>query len=126
MSVGGAVVVVGLFVWLVHVLKLVPLAKDAIAISRRSAAIMGDSTLDDDAKETAIQQSAVRLIKLSFLLLVGSAVALAAPMGVIWLLEVVGLVSLDAVVTILLRSDFLVLATVVGIASFVVLERRKR
>lgn len=126
MSVIGAVVVVGLFVWLVHVLRLVPLAKDAIAISRRSAAIMRDSTLDDDAKESAMQQSAVRLMKLSFMLLVGSAVALAAPMGVIWLLEVAGLVSLDDVVAILLRWDVLVLATVVGIGSFVVLERRKR
>jgi hypothetical protein len=126
MNLLGAVIVVGLFIWLLDVLKLVPLATDAIAVSRRATATMRDSALDDEAKETALQQGALRLMKLSALLLVGSVAALAAPMGAIWLLELAGLMSLQGVVAILMRWDFLLLATVVGVAAFIVLQRRKR
>lgn len=126
MNVVGAVAVVGLFIWLVHVLKLVPLAADAIAVSRRSAAILRDAALDDDAKEAAMQQGAVRLMKLALLLLIGSTAALAAPIGAVWLLESVGIMSVDGVVGILMRWDFLLLASVVGVGAFVALQRRRR
>jgi hypothetical protein len=126
MNVVGAFAVIGLFIWLVHVLKLVTLAADAIAVSRRSAAVMRDAALDDDAKEAALQQGAVRLMKLALLMLVGSAVALAAPMAAVWLLELAGIMSVDGVVAILLRWDVLLLATVVGIGAFVALRKRRR
>jgi hypothetical protein len=125
-SVIGALVVVCLFIWLVRLSRLVPFAQEAVALSRRATAIVRDAALDDDAKEAAIQQCALRLAKLSLLLLVFSAVAVAAPMGAIWLLDLAGLMSLDAVVAILLRRDFLLLATVLGVGGYVLLERRGR
>jgi hypothetical protein len=125
-SLVGALAVAGLFVWFVRLFKLVTFAQEAIALSRRAASIVRDAALDDDAKEVAIQQSALRLLKLTLLLLVGSVVAVAAPMAAIWLLDLVGLMSLDSVVAILLRWDFLLLATVLGIGGYVLLERRRR
>jgi len=126
MNLLGASLVVVLFALLVHVLRLVPRAKEAIVVSRASVDVMRDSALDDDVKEKALQKGAVRLLYLSFVLLTGSTVALAAPLGVIWLLDLLGLLSLETVTATLLRWDFILFATVVGVAAYIFFERRRR
>jgi hypothetical protein len=122
----GSIAVVIMFVVLIYLLRLVRQAQEVLAISRDSMGVLRDASLDDEAKERFFQTSAIRLFRLLVLMLVGTAIALLAPIGVIWLLDLAGIVSLDAVLAILVRWDFIVAATVVGIVAYVLLERRGR
>jgi len=89
-------------------------------------AIVNDRKLNDHAKEKALQRSAVRLFKLLSLLLIGSAVSVLVPVAVVWLFDAIGLISLDAVLDMLQRWDFLLAATVIGFATFFTLRRFKQ
>jgi hypothetical protein len=125
MNLAGAVAVVILFIILVYMVGLVRHAREVIAVSRSSMTVLSDASVDDDAKEKALQKSAIRLFSLLVLMLVGTAISLVAPIGVVWLLDLFGIVSLDAVLAILARWDFIVIASLVGVAAYVALERRR-
>jgi len=58
-------------------------------------------------------------------MLISFAIALVAPMAVIWLLDVIGFMSFDGVSSMLVRWDFMLGATVLGVGLFVVLIRRR-
>jgi len=118
MNLIAAIFVVLLFIVLLFALGLVERARDVVAIARESARIMGDTALTDDDKEAAIQKNALRMMKLAGALLFGFAITLLAPIGLVWVVGLTGLVSLDATIGILLRWDFMVAATVVGIAAY--------
>jgi hypothetical protein len=126
MNYAGSIAVVIMFVVLIYVLRLVRQAQEVLAISRDSMGVLRDASLDDETKEKFFQTSAIRLFRLLLLMLVGTAIALLAPIGVIWLLDRAGIVSLDAVLAILVRWDFIVAASVVSIGAYIVLERRGR
>ena len=120
----GAVVVVVLFVVLLDVLRLVEQARAAIAVSRKSMETMRSAELDDDTKERELQKGALGLFRLMLTMLISFAIALVAPMGVVWLLDRAGLMSFDGVSAMLIRWDFMLGATVLGVGLFVVLNRR--
>ena len=122
----GAVLVVVLFVVLLDVLKVVDQARSAISISRRSMETMRNSALDDDTKERELQKGALGMFRLMITMLISFSIALVAPMAVIWVLDRSGLMSLHGVSTMLVRWDFMLGATVLGVALFVVLNRRGR
>lgn len=122
----GAIVVVVLFVVLLDLLKVVEQARSAIAISQKSMETMRNAELDDDTKERELQKGAIGLFRLMLTMSLSFATSLVAPMALIWLLDLAGFMSLDAVSAMLLRWDFMLGATVLGVGLFVVLNRRDR
>lgn len=111
--IGASLVVLG-FATLAHLMDLVPKSVSVLGHSRSAVAVMRDSNLNDDEKESALQASALALVRLLMQLLAGSAVAALVPIGLIWLLDMLGLMSFEAVLDTLASWRFLLAATVVG------------
>ncbi len=114
------------FVALLEVFGLVERGRQVVEIARKSIETIGNKELDDDAKEAALQRDAKRLFVLFFILTAGGAAALAIPMGVIWVLDWLGLASLDAVVDVSISVEFIIAGSVVGIAGMVIASRNRR
>lgn len=96
-------------------LRLPARAREVGAHASATLKVIRDPLLDDGAKERALQRSAVRLFGLGAVILGGALLALGLPLGVIWLLDLVGLASFREVLGILERVDFLIAATVVAL-----------
>ena len=120
MSLLVAIAIVVLFGVIIKFLRIVPRTYEVMTISRRVLAIMGDATLDDDAKEAGLQASARRLFVLLLLLSAGSALAILVPLGMAWLLQAAGVLTLDSVFEILLRWDFMGGITIVALVLYLV------
>ena len=123
MSVVGASFIVVGFAVLAHFIGLSRWTGQVMKRVKDSMAVLRNSQLDDHAKEKALQHSTVRLFKLLSLLLVGSAVAVLAPVAVVWLFDAIGLISFDAVLDMLQRLDFLLAAMLISFAAFFALRR---
>ena len=120
--IGASLVVIG-FALLAHYIGLIRWTSEVMTHSVEAAAILQDASLDDLAKEKAMQTAAIALFRLLGLLVIGSIIAICAPLGVIWLADKTGLLSFDAVMAMLLRWEFLLAATVLGFAVFFGLRR---
>ena len=121
--VGVTILVTG-FVVLVRIFGLVEKSGEVFKISKLALSDIQNPSLDDDAKEVALQQHAKRLFCLFFLLTVGGAAALALPAGLLFLLEKMDLLSLNAVMTVTLSWEFLLASSVLIIA--IILRAKKQ
>ena len=124
MALAGAIFLVVGFVALVRVFGLVRKCGHVFDLVRSSLAVLRDPSLDDDAKEGAMQRHAVRLFSLFVALTLGAALALALPAGVIWMLDVLRLVSLRAVIEVTLSWQFLLGTTLLGVLAWRLMRRR--
>lgn len=104
-------------------LGVVAKAREAITISRAAGQVMGDSGLDDDAKEAAVQKAALSLMKSFVGLLARIAGILLAAYAPIFAADRAGLASETAVLDFMLRLDVIVVTTVVVIAAVWLLAR---
>jgi len=118
MALAGAIFLVVGFLALVRMFGLVRRSGEAFDLARASLAVLRNSSLDDAAKESALQSHATRLFSLFFLLTAGAGLALALPAGIIWILDVLQVVSLHAVLDVTLSWQFLLGSTLVGIAAW--------
>lgn len=116
-------VIVG-FAALLERLPVQALVGDVKAEAEHAMAVLRNGSLDDESRGRNLRQSSLRLTRLALATAGLGAVALLAPLGVVRLLEIAGLGSLDGVLEILERSDFLFAATLVGIATFFLVHRR--
>ncbi len=116
----GAMLVVVLFAILLNVVRLVPKTREVISIGQQALATLRDTTLSDDEKERRMQQSSLRLIALLFVLTAGTLVALLVPIALIWLSEFAGLFTVDGVLGMFLRWDFILGGSILGIAAYFV------
>lgn len=107
-------------------LGLIPKAKEAISVSRATAAVMGDKSLDDDAKEAAVQKAAATLMKNFLGLLVRIVGILLAAYVPILAADLLGLVPEAEVLAFMLRIDVILITTVLVIALVWVLQRVRR
>lgn len=123
MSLIGASLVVIAFAVLAHYIGLARWTGEVMVHSRQAAAVLQDNSLDDLAKEKAMQVAAIQLFKLLGLLIMGSLTAVSLPIGAIWLADTGGLLSFDDVLAMLVRWEFLLAATVIGCTVFFVLHR---
>jgi hypothetical protein len=119
----GASLVVIAFAVLAHYIGLLRWTNEVMHHARKATAVLQDSTLDDLAKEKAMQGAAIELFKLLGLLAVGSIIAVGLPIAAIWLADAAGVLSFDAVMAMLIRWEFLLAATVIGFAVFFLLQR---
>lgn len=121
-----AVLVVAAFALLVQWTGVVSRAAEAGRRARGSYAVVADSSLTDEQKERRLKDEAPRLFGLLGLILWGSALALGLPLGLLWGADRLGMVSLSAVMAILVRVDFLMAVTVVGVPVAWWIRRRGR
>ena len=119
----GAIAVVLIFSLLVHVTRLADFTRQAIAVSKHAAAVVRDPARTDDEKEREVQGDTIKLLRLLSLLIAGSVVALAVPVALLWLASRFGWVGFDATMALFVRWDFLVAATVVGVAAYLVVVK---
>ena len=107
MSLAGAIFLVVGFVALVRIFGLIRKCGDVFDLVKSSLAVLRNPSLDDDAKESALRSYATRLFSLFLFLTLGAALALALPAAVIWILDVLQVVSLRAVIDVTLSWQFL-------------------
>jgi hypothetical protein len=118
MAVAGAIFLVVGFVALVRMFGLIRRCGEVFDLARASLAVLRNPSLDDDAKESALQTHATRLFSLFFLLTAGTGLALALPAGIIWILDALQVVSLRAVLDVTLSWQFLLGSTLAGVAAW--------
>lgn len=85
--------------------------------------VLRDDSLDDAAKEAALQQRARRLFVLLGILTGGSALALGLPLLGVWLLGRVNVGSFGGTLDVLQRIDFLAGTTTVGLLGYFLVQR---
>lgn len=117
-----AVLVVVVFALVLERLELPARARETGRRAQESLDVLRDASLADRQKEEALQEHARRLFGLLRILAGGSLLALGLPLGGVWLLEQAGVSSLDAVLGVLERPDFLLGTTAVGIAGYLVVR----
>lgn len=116
----------GVVVVFAVVVARLDLTERAREVGRRSIdclAALRDPALDDDAKEKALRRQSLRLFGLLAILVGGSALALGLPLGAVALLELMGMASLERVLAVLQRIDFLAAVTVLGAAAYLLGRR---
>jgi uncharacterized oligopeptide transporter (OPT) family protein len=118
MALAGAIFLVVGFVALIRMFGLIKKCGDVFDLVKSSLAVLRNPSLDDDAKESAMQSYARQLFLLFLLLTLGAALALALPAGVIWILDVLQVVSLRAVIDVTLSWQFLLGSTLVGVLAW--------
>lgn len=126
MSLLLATMVVAVFALVLERLRLPDRARQVGDRAMESLRVLRDPTMDDRAKETALQDHAVGLFGLLGILVGGSLVALGLPLLAVWLLELGGLVSLGAVLDVLGRVEFLVAASAIGATAYLLSRRARR
>jgi hypothetical protein len=118
MALAGAIFLVVGFVVLVRMFGLIGRCSEVFELARASLAVLRNPSLDDEAKESALQSHATRLFSLFFLLTAGAGLALGLPAGIIWILDALQVVSLRAVLEVTLSWQFLLGSTLVGVAAW--------
>jgi hypothetical protein len=119
------VLVVAAFAGIVERARLPAQARDAVERARASYAVVSDRSLTDDQKERRLREEAPRLVALLGRIVFGSLLALALPLGVLWALDWIGLISLPDVLDVLVRVDFLLVVSALGILAFWNARRRR-
>ena len=118
MAFAGAIFLVVGFVVLVRKFGLVQKSGDVFGLVKSTLEVLRNPLLDDDAKESALQSNAKQLFLLFLLLTVGGAAALALPAAVIWLLDVLRVLSLRSVIEVTLSWPFLLGTTLLAIVAW--------
>ncbi len=118
-----AVLVVVVFALVLERLRLPDRARETGRRARESLDVLRDPDLDDREKESALQEQSLRLFGLLGMLLGGSLLALGLPLLGVWLLELGGVSSLEAVLGVLERPDFLLGTVLVGVGGYVIYRR---
>lgn len=103
-------------------LRLAARAREVVTRATDCLNVLRDPSLDDNAKERILQHHTLGLFRLFGLLLGGGILALGLPLAVIWLLELAGVTSVEAVLSVLERIEFLASVTVLGAVAFLLLR----
>lgn len=120
-----ALLSVSLFLIAFWRLKITRVGTDAIKTANSAVATMKDKSLDDEAREKAIQGASIKLFKSFFSILIRSALALAVSFLPIYLAHLSGLAAMDDVIGFLSRWDVIVIISVVIIGGYFILGRSK-
>jgi len=109
-----------------RILGLVDHARAAVTTSRRTMQVMGDATLDDDAKEAAVQRAARTLLVAFAGLALRFAAILVAAYVPILLASAAGLVSQSAALAFMMRADVIVVASALVLGAVWLMSRWRR
>lgn len=117
-----ALFVVVAFAATIDVLGLPQRAWTVVKQSRASLKVLRNPSLGDRAKEKALQRHARRLFGLLGILLGGSALSLGWPLLGVWGLEKLGVASLQEVLFVLQRADFLAGTAAAGLLGYLLIR----
>ena len=123
-AVAGAVFVIVGFLVLMTLFGLVDRSLRVFAVSKQATRDLTDPALDDDAKETAMRLHAKSLGGLFVLLAAGGGAAVAAPLGVIAILDAVAILSFAGVINTLL-SWWMIAAAVAATVAVIIFGKRR-
>lgn len=123
MSLLLASLVVLAFAVATELLGLPSRAREVAHRGRECVHVLRDPSLDDRAKERALQAEALQLFRLSLLLVLGGVSALLLPLGAVWLLDATGVGSFDGVLLVLQRLDFLGVVLLAGLVVYALIPR---
>lgn len=121
---GGLIVVVG-FIGLMKLFGLVEKNVEVIRISKSAVSIVGSKELDDLQKEKMMQQHAKELLPLFLIIIITSALSIGLPLGLVWLMDYLGLLSFDKVIEIISSIEFILASVVISTIVFVVTRKKK-
>lgn len=113
---------IGLFVILFKVLGLLPRVRQVLATVGEAVAVMRSAELSEEAKEAAIQSSALRVLVSILAIVLRSVVVLAGPLAFVALCSALGLYSLDEAWQAAGNPYFIVGSSAVMIAAMIVLR----
>lgn len=122
----AATFVVVAFLGIVRCLGVRSRAAEVVRQVRSAVAVLRDKARTDVEKERALRAHALALFVLAILLAALVGLAVAVPFGAIALLDLAGVVTMGAVLDLTLRADFLLGATLLGIAAFALPRRGAR
>jgi hypothetical protein len=97
MAYAGALFVALTFILLLKTFRLVEKAPRVMDVSTRAFRDLRDPHLDDDAKEARMRVHARGLAGLFAVIAGGTIAAVGAPLGVVWVLDAAGVLSMDRV-----------------------------
>jgi hypothetical protein len=118
----AATFVVVAFALTIERLNLAARGREVVSRATECLKVLRDPSMDDEAKERILQHQALRLFGLFWVLIGGGILALGLPLSAVWLLDLVGVMSVAAVLSVLGRIEFLVGVTVVGSVVFLLLR----
>ena len=121
----GAIIIVLVFIYMLNLLRLVENSLMVITQAKKATQVLSNSELDDLQKEKALQKNALTLFKLFFIILLSSLLAIAVPLGIVWILEKLGLMSLNSVIDFTLSWAFIISSSVI-ISLAVWIFRKKK
>jgi hypothetical protein len=122
----GAILLVCVSLALMLRLGVVARASQGIRLAQEGAAIVADPALDDDAKGQRLRRNSTRLAGLFLTIVAITAVAIGAPLAVLWGLDRLGVVSLAQVVALASSPAFIVVSSVAGVAAWLLAARLRR
>ena len=120
----GAIFLVIGFIFILKISGLVEKSTRVIGISKQAVAELRSTELSDDAKESAMQSHAKRLVGLFFLITVGGVAAVFLPFAVILGLESLNLISVDAVLDVAMSWPFIAATTALIVVALMVKRKR--
>ncbi|MGD1920008.1 MAG: hypothetical protein ACFCAD_14605, partial [Pleurocapsa sp.] len=122
----GAIILVAGFVVLLQLLEVIKKSRNVVRIALHSMKILSSSRLSDRQKELKLQKNSLRLFGLFFVLAFGGAIAILIPLGVLWLGDRLGWLSLSAVLATTVSPVFLIFSSIVAIAVLFLKPNKKK
>ena len=126
MSLLGAVFIVIGFAAIAYLLRLPKYAGEVFTKVNSAMLALRDPDLGDDQKEKLLQQYAIRMFALLGILTGGSVLALTVPLGLVWTLGLVQIMSFDGVLETLVQWEFIVGTCVIGLVAYRYIRPRTR
>ena len=114
----GAIILVVGFVVIIQLLGLAQKSQYVIRIALHSMKIISSSRLSDEQKESKLQKNSRRLFGLFFVIALSAAIAIVVPLGILWLAERLGWLSVAAALETTVSPIFLIASTLLAIAIF--------
>lgn len=115
----GAAILVAGFVSFIQLLGLVKKSNEVILLARRSLEIIRSSMQSNDEKEKALQRNSLKLFGLFLFIALGGAVAVLLPIGLLWLCDYIGWLSLSAVLDTALSPAFIIMSSLLMVFAFI-------
>jgi hypothetical protein len=115
-----AALCLGIFVVALRLSGIVGASAAVLATTRDTLAVIRDSSLDDAAREKAVQRASVNLMARFGSILARGGLALGASLLPVWLADTAGLASSGAVFELLSRWDVMLITAAVMVAGFVI------
>lgn len=106
-------------------LKITRVGTNAVKTAQAALATMSDKSMDDEAREKAIQGASIKLFGAFFSIVIRSALALGISFLPIGMAHWTGLATMDEVIGFLSRWDVIVVISVVMIGGYLLFARSK-